>query len=313
MPQKDHYVSQTYLNAFTNESSLLVPYYKNGRVIIGNFKSTKSVCCEQDGDVNSFFKDSRIIDEFLSLFENHWATHIHALGNMKGDQDTKYGIAGYISFLKSCNPTAKRLGQDLVTNSMQPHIDKIMAESVNDQGLSPIARKLYEEGQIKFSVDSDYPHALAITNLVNLTHRIYCSDWLILFNNTNTPFITSDNPAIFYYQKTLSCFGHTFVPLTPKLGILISPNPFFQLEDMQEYVLETDKFSEVKEVFVQELNELIVKSAEKIVIHSERSDWVELLVSNNKTWRVEASETNISMGDGVLSMYRQDAVNKVNT
>lgn len=108
---KDHYVSQTYLRAFTNEDSLLVPYYKTGYDLIGKPKSTVSVCHEKDGDTNSYFSDPRIVDEYLRLFENNWANHIDALANMKGDKDTKYGIAGYISFLRTCNPTAKRMGQ----------------------------------------------------------------------------------------------------------------------------------------------------------------------------------------------------------
>jgi len=81
MPQKDHYVSQTYLKSFVNDSGLLVPYYKHGEVIIGKAKSPKSVCKEEDGDLNSYFVNPRIIDDYLKLFENSWAKHLDALVN----------------------------------------------------------------------------------------------------------------------------------------------------------------------------------------------------------------------------------------
>lgn len=83
MAQNDHYVSQTYLNAFTDQDGLLVPYYKNGRVIIGKPKSTKSVCHEKDGDANSYFNDPRIVDDYLRMFENEWAKHVQEL-NKRG-------------------------------------------------------------------------------------------------------------------------------------------------------------------------------------------------------------------------------------
>lgn len=316
MSQDDHYISQTYLSAFTNKDGELTPYYKNARVIIGKQKNTKSVCYEKDGDENSYFEDTRIVDEFLKLFENSWANNVKAIESMAGDQDTKYGIAGYLAFLKTCNPTAKRMGQNLLADTIQPVADRIMAKSVNDPDLAPEIKELYKEHiekkNIEITVDPEYAHAKGISTLVGITHKLYCSKWIILFNNTKTPFITSDNPAILYYRNRSSQIANTFVPLTPKLGVLISPNPSTEvptLEELKNYQHDEDQFAEIKEEFVQKFNDIIVKSAENIVIHSDAENWVETLVSNNKTWRMETITTNIPYGSGTtLTMFRQQAI-----
>lgn len=319
MAQDDHYVSQTYLRAFTNEEGLLVPYYKNGHVIVGNTKSTKSVCHEKDGDANSYFDDPRIVDDYLKLFENDWAKHIAALSETRADPNTKYGIAGYISFLRTCNPTAKRMGQSLLSGSLQPLADKVMAENVNAPDLSAEVKQLYEkhkeENIIKVEIDPEYAHAKAISTLVGITHKLYCSDWFVLINNTETPFVTSDNPATLYYSSEASHIAKTFVPLSPNLGVLVSPNPSSEMpsqEQLESFQHENDQFGEVKEEFVKILNELVVKSAENIVIHSEGIEWLESLVINYKKWRMELLTTTIPYGNGNLTMYRQQAVDTEN-
>ncbi len=319
MSQDDHYVSQTYLRAFTNEDGLLIPYYKNAHIVVGKLKNTKSICHEKDGDVNSYFDDPRIVDEYLKLFENNWANHVLSLESMTADPDTKYGIAGYVSFLRTCNPTAKRMGQSLLSDTLQPLADKIMAESANNMDLAPEVRAVYEEHKEKnniiVDVDPEYAHAKAISTLVGITHKLYCSDWYVLLNNTKTPFLTSDNPTVLYYQNSTSNIASTYVPLTPKLGVIISPTPSSDvptLEELKTFQHENDRFAEIREEFVQVLNELIVKSAENIVIHSEATDWVEELVSNNKTWRMETITTNIPYGDGSLTIYRQKVIDTEN-
>jgi len=319
MSQNDHYISQTYLNAFTDNEGMLVPYYKNGRVIIGKRKSTSAVCYEKDGDENSYFADTRIVDEYLRLFENNWANHVKVLEEMSGDQDTKYGIAGYIAFLRTCNPTAKRLGQSLLTDTIQPVAEKIMAESADNPDTPPEIKELYKkhtkEKIIEITIDPEYAHAKGITTLVGITHKLYCSKWLILFNNTDTPFLTSDNPAILYYRHRASQLANTFVPLTPKLGVLISPNLSTDvptLDQLKSYDHGNDQIADIKEEFVHKFNELIIKSAENIIIHKTPEDWIEALVSNNKTWRTELITSKIPYGRGSLMIFRQQAINTEN-
>lgn len=316
MPQQDHYVSQTYLRSFINEDGYLTPYYKHGEIVIGKPKSPKSVCKEEDGDLNSYFKDPRILDDYLKLFENDWTKHVSALGNLESDFDTKYGIAGYISFLRACTPTAKRLGQGILAETIQPVADKIISESVNDPDAPPEIKELYEKRGIdnfyKLEVDREYAHARAISGLVGAAHRLFCSDWLVLKNETGMPFVTSDNPAVLYHRPEFSNTASTFIPLAPNLAVLITPDPSKDaptLEEMEKFTHENDRFADIKEEYVPKFNELVVKSAERLVLSSGAFDWLEEMVRENKSWRVQTVTNKIPLENGVLILHRQMAVN----
>lgn len=312
---KDHYVSQTYLSSFSNKDGFLIPYYKSGFTTIGKPKSTSSVCFEIDGDVNTQFSDPRIVDEYLKLFENNWASHVAALTNIEGNLDTKYGIAGYISFLQRCTPTAKRLAQNYLTHGIQPLIEEIIKRGTSDPTLEPDIRDTFRNHQdikhIDVAVTREHAHAIAITTLVDATNHLFCSNWLVLFNNTGTPFITSDNPVVLYYGDNHNNRAKTFIPLSPKLGVLITPYPSNTpptKKDMEEFNHKNDLNRDIKEEYVHVFNELIVRSAENIVLHSKQEEWILKLVEKNNTWRMESIITELNFENSVITKYSLQAV-----
>jgi len=312
---KDHYVSQTYLSNFSNEDGFLIPYYKGGFSTVGKRKSTSSVCFEIDGDVNNQFSDPRIVDGYLKLFENNWTSHVTALKNMDGSLDTKYGIAGYISFLQRCTPTAKRLAQNYLTHSIQPLAERIIKRGINDPKLDPDIRDTFRSHQDKKLIDvtvtREHVHAMAITKLVDTTNHLFCSNWLVLFNNTEIPFITSDNPVVLYYGDNHNNQAKTFIPLSPKIGVLITPYPSDTpptKKDMEEFDHNNDLNRDIKEEYVHVFNELIVRSAENIVLHSKQEEWIIKLVEKNNTWRMESIITELNFDDSVITKYSLQAV-----
>ena len=200
MPQDDHYVAQTYLKNFTDEAGCLTPYYKNAHVIIGKQKSPKQVCFETDGDSNSYFDNPRVLDEYLPHIENPWAENIAKLASGDVDADCKYEIGAYIAFLRSCTPTAKRLGAKAISANMQPLVDKTLAEHFHELGettdeVRSSIQKAINESEIRAVVDEEYVHAISIQHLIHSAYKFYCSHWLVLVNETGIPFITSDSPA----------------------------------------------------------------------------------------------------------------------
>ncbi len=318
MPQDDHYVAQTYLREFTDESGCLTPYYKNGRITIGKKKTPRQVCYESDGDSNSYFDNPRILDEYLPHIENPWANNIKRLGSGDVDADCKYEIGAYIAFLRSCTPTAKRLGARAISANMQPLVDKTLAEHFHELGettdevRSAIADAI-KNREIKAVVDEEYAHAISIQNLIHSAYRFYCSHWLVLVNTTDIPFIASDNPAGLFYAEKNPQFAMVFVPLAPTLGVLIKPDFTIDrptIEDVKQYNHPGDDYAHPKESFVGTLNELTVRSAENMVLHSREEKWLEALVSNNKTWRVENQTFELPYENGMYIINRQKVVNR---
>ncbi len=319
MPQDDHYVAQTYLRQFSDNDGYLIPYYKNGYVVVGKKKSPRQICYESDGDSNTYFDNPRILDEYLPHIETPWAENIEKLASGDADVDCKYEIGAYIAFLRSCNPTAKRLGTKAISGMLQPFVDKTLAEYFHELGettneVHSAVEKAINDREISAVVDEEYVHAISIQNLIQAAYKLYCSQWLILINETRVPFITSDNPASLYYVEPTSQYSAVFVPLSPSLGVLIKPD--FNIDrptinDVKNYMHEGDDYAHPKENFVNKLNELTARSAENIVLHSVENEWVEELVSNNKEWKVENQTLKLPHENGVYIVSRQSIYKNV--
>lgn len=315
MPQDDHFVAQTYLRQFTDEPGHLTPYYKNGQVVIGKKKTPRQVCYETDGDSNSYFDNPRILDEYLPHIENPWADNIAKLQAGNVDADCKYEIGAYIAFLRSCTPTAKRLGAKATSANMQPLVDKTLAEYFHELGettdeVRSTIKEAIKNRKIRAVVDEEYVHAISIQHLVHSAYRFYCSHWLVLLNETGIPFITSDNPAGLFYTEQNPQYVRVFVPLSPTMGVLIMPDITIArptIEDVKSYEHPGDDYAHPKESFVAILNELTARSAENIVLHSAAEEWVQTLVEMNREWRVENQTFELPYENGMYIINRQRA------
>jgi hypothetical protein len=132
-------------------------------------------------------------------------------------------------------------------------------------------------------IEREYAHAQCMVSLDKATYRYYCWPWMIIINETNIPFITSDNPAILYYRDIQQQIAQTFIPLKPSMALLITPdldmyNP--TIEEVKEYSNSKNGFGFIEQSYVKyinEFNESIIKSAEKIILHKKKEDWLEQL------------------------------------
>jgi len=317
--QQDHYVSQTYLERFANERGQLVPYYKSGHVTVGKPKSPKSICHETDGDANTYFDDPRVLDSYLAPLEKNWSTNVQALCDMRVNADIKYQLSAYVAYLRVCNPVAKRMGQDMLAETIQPLADKVMNENIYDPRFGPeLQVKIEQElqlGNIRCAVDREYAHARGISSLIGVANRLYCSGWLKLFNETDIPFITSDNPAVPYYHRTTDTVASVFVPVSPTNAVLISPDYSIKRptnEDVQSYESSLDRYASIKKEYVRLFNQLVVKSAERIVLHATVERWLEDLVMKYRSWRMENITSKIPYENGVLLIHRQKSIDTSN-
>ena len=230
----------------------------------------------------------------------------------------KYELAGYIAFLRACSPTAKRLGQQMLAGAVEPiaygvglsNLDK--ADYLSKE-LKRTLREAYQEREIKIKIDRDFAHAQGISILFKTLHRCYCSHWLVLVNETNTPFITSDSPAILYREDIHQQWAQKYIPLKPSLALLIAPDFAIErpgIEDVRRYKNDKDAFGVVKQSYVRKFNEAIVKNAERIVLHQKKADWVEQLVCQFRMWRTEAIVSHLPTDKGTWVITRPQAVER---
>lgn len=310
---KDHYVAQTYLEAFTNSKGLLIPYYKRRNIVIGKAKSPKAVCYEINGDANKYFNDIRILDKYLPQFENFWKKNVEHLRQYYLDDIIKYQISGYLAFLRVCTPAAKRLGQERIQAAMQPTVQSFVEHqfSVNpplDKETKEIVESLIKEKQITTKIDRQFPHALGISQLQSISACFLNSVWLIMINNKSHPFITSDNPAVTYYHGRDASMSHIYVPLAPDIALLITNGinaKSISSGNANSSASSEDRFAVPKDAFIKTFNELIIQTAENSVFHSEADRSLEQKIKKNANWCMTISVDKIPTEKGIFIITRE--------
>ena len=100
----------------------------------------------------------------------------------------------------------------------------------------------------------------------------------------------------------------TYLPLTPKLGILVKP--FLDQAAENKYDHSQDESSIAKPEFIHLLNEQVIKHAEKIVISNEKSDELLEQVKLFKDWEYDCLINKVPSGTGEYVFSTLKAVKK---
>ncbi len=310
---KDHYVSQTYLDAFTDQDGHLYPYYKGKQVILGKPKPVSAVCFEIDGDANKYFEDPRILDAYLPQFEQPWKRNVQALREASLEPMAKYQVAGYLAFLRVCTPTAKRLGQNKIRAVVQPTAQEVVEESLrlnppNDPETRRIIEKVVRERKLVVQIDREFPHALGIGVLHDLTSGLFHGNWLVMFNRSPRPFVTSDNPAVPYHHQPDHTIAQIYVPIAPDIALLIAADASWQAQSIpstDRRQSADDRFAVPKAEYVERFNDLIIRAAEERVLHGAPDPELESRVKENSDWRMEVVVDHIPDGQGTVTVTRE--------
>jgi len=97
------------------------------------------------------------------------------------------------------------------------------------------------------------------------------------------------------------------------MALLIAPDldinrPNF--EDVKRYSNNKDVFGVIKQSYVNTFNEATVKSAERIVLHQKKEDWLVRLVLQFSKWRVEAIVSHLPTERGTMIITRQQPIER---
>jgi hypothetical protein len=309
---QDHYVARTYLKHFGDPhlDGMLHAYRKPSGDTFPCWP--KDVCREWDGDVNPTLKDPGLLGDYRSYFEPHWNPSIAqiASGNLR-NQD-KWAVAGYLANLMACVPAWLRvnleseidMGGTLVRESLRTGSDRGIT-------LTEVQQKLltFLESGKRIPLDPNKAKARAAQSLVDHAWRAYNADWIILRNDSQQPFITSDNPLGFGWSGRLGDPVRRYLPVTPHLCLCLSFDPARHDERrLTPELLERDlkagprgvaRSGTARPIEVREINKLIVQCAEEQIFSSEDFGQLPLLIRKYGRYRLE-SEVFEGPGSGGL-------------
>lgn len=317
----DHYVAQTYLKHFAGPTGLLRAYRKSDGITFPC--RPKDICCEPNGDIiPDFLADPGYLGEFRGAFEPLWNQSVAALENRSGDMRDKLHIAGYWANLLVCTPTWRRVA---IAASNQRIAHTVKAHDVLSEQIGKADPKLreaieaLERGEIIIETEADYARAQAAQSVMKFAWGLYNAQWDVFENDTDVPFVTSDNPASMIDQGdhnwTLGVPYIRLLPVTPKLCLMCD------LTRVPEHVRNAKPdFSKppiagVRGGFVdprtiEQVNACVAKCAEDIVLTSGESDYVRDLTSKYSRFRVETQSAKFPANKGFLIASRTRVIER---
>jgi hypothetical protein len=310
----DHYVSQVHLKNF-NSPALDERLYAIRKSDLKRFQPrSQDICRIADGNTNPYLTESRAIEEFLKDVEPRYNASLAKLRVNKPDQETIFCIAGFVAYIINCSPAAMRIHSGPLKATLNSTATILDAQGQFPKAPESLGGKsmteLLADGTVKFSVDPKYPQAIGVSSVVHHVSVFGNSPWEILHNeHADNPFFTSDYPvAIETFD--LNTPINRIVPLAPNLAIRIIPD--IRLPRMQPD-LTFQKFRargrKLKSREVTDLNRLIVRCAEDLVLFRDDHAWVEDFVTKNRRYRVEPVSHTLShdSGDVIFSTHRVQA------
>lgn len=301
--KKDHFVARTYLKNFSlPQKPGLVNLIRKSNLQRLNDVHVGDICHKKDWSTNEYFVgQERIVEQYLAFYEPNWPTCVDVLRSSGFDFKTKANMAGYIAYLIACTPTAARIAHISTEESAQLAYDIIerrLRQEVSPELREKIDRFEKEHGRPKMLVKDDFPKAIGIQGLLKYQKLLLSSRWVILRNETTVPYLTSDNPVCRKYENARGeC--DLYCPITPEIAILI--------ETSKEEPTDHDGLALISEQGVQMFNELMVKSAEDMVIFGE-NEKVDALVQKFQDWQVGVMILKIPEGNGITLITQQKAM-----
>ena len=301
----DHYVSQVHLNNFCSpEMEGMINAIRKSNLKRFPTKS-KDICRIEDNSTNSYLKDDRAIEDFLKDIEPRYNASLAKIRSNQIDKDSIHAIAGFAAYVLTCSPAAMRIN----TGAMGDLV-KATARVIDLQGQTPNAppslgsksmTELLADGTVKLEIDTKYPQALGISNILHHTSVFGNSPWEILRNShDDSPFFTSDFPAAIDVTSSTPVINR-ILPLAPDLAIRIRPD--LRLSGA-EPDLAFPRFSctwrKLKRGEVVGLNRLIVRCAEDLVLFRDDWEWVVNFVMKNRNFHIEPVSRTAALGSGEI-------------
>lgn len=292
----DHYVAQTYLKHFAGPNGMLRAYRKaDGKTFTC---PPKDVCHEWNGDIiENFHSDPQKLANYRKLIEPKWNPAIADLQAGKLPPESKLAIAAYWSNLLTFTPAGRRLDVGSYNRDMVDHLRARNTLQIEAGEPDEKLRRLLETldaNNYRVEIDPNYTRATRVGHLLEYTWLIYNADWTVLKSESETEFLTSDNPIAFEdpgpWQRLRAGLPR-FFPVTPCLCIYGDLKPNAALESWQPDFSPppkgTDSFGVIPDYEVRRINRAIVQCAESLVFSSEARPRIQALVSKYSRHRIE--------------------------
>ena len=310
----DHFVSQVHLKRFYS------PLLRNRMYALRkpDMKSftpdAESICRTPERSTNAYLDQPRLIEEFLKGVEPRYNDAVARLVAGTIDAAGIYALSGFVAYVVTCSPAGMRLQstpfRTLVeeTGRRLDAAGTIPAPPVELGGSS--FTELLERGELHVKVDPKYPQAVGIASILKLANTFGNFGWEVLVNeHGDSPYFTSDFPVALESTPDPRILNR-IVPLAPTVAVRFHPN--LAARDLPSdftYPAFTCRLVSPSRPQASRINEVIVRSAEELVLFRDQHPWVERFVHRNASYRIHPTTQRVEHGTGAVLLSRLQVTN----
>jgi hypothetical protein len=288
---KDHFVSQTYLRQWCDPEKKppLQVYRKSGWE---PFRcSPKDVCWEWDGDlVPGYLTDPALLGEFREIFEPKWKPTIERVRAGIISHEDKHILSMAWAHFSLCTPAWRAITKDIYANEA-----RALAPTLLDgHRLDPATLN------IEIEREHDFFKRFATKHLLKATWVFYNQNWIILLNDSETPFITSDNPSAFVPESKPP---ERLLPISPSLCLYTKIDMSFAETDHFNFGLPPKgsiTFRKVSKRGAMKINRFTVINARDLVFSQSKDVGIEALVKKWRDCKPQVESVSYPADDGAL-------------
>lgn len=292
----DHYVSQVHLRKFYAHDLNRLLHAVRKRDGFYFTPNARSICRIDEGNTNRYLNEPRAIEDFLTTIEPNYDRALRAFAIREPTREDLYVIAGFIAYVLTCTPATLRLESYPMARMIEQvgsALDSAGEFPEMPSSLGSTFEEAIQSGRLTVSVDQMYPHAIGVSQIYSRLSTFGNSDWVVLTNNTDRPFMSSDFPVA-YGPETVGPFQYRTFPLSPTLAVRIRSREDSRVSD-EEFQFPNNRmfFGTLGRNEVGVVNQSIVRCAESTVYSSTMDDSLRRFISKNSNFRIEPSHARV--------------------
>lgn len=307
----DHYVSQVHLKRFYSPVLGNLMYAIRKSDLREFTPNSEAVCRIDDGNTNPFLQEERAIEEFLKDIEPKYNRAVEKLLSKNIDSECIYTIAGFVSYILTCSPTAMRLKCDPLKRTVEETTRIVDAKEGFPPPPPELAGKsltdLLDQGLVQVEIDPKYPQAIGIVSILSLISTFGNFKWDILINGfDDNPFFTSDYPVAIEETADPRILNK-IIPLAPNIAIRIHTDLEFE-KGKTDFSFSRFRYNirKISRAEVIKINLLIVRCAESLVFFRDNYQWVPNFITRNARFRINPTTREIPFGKGTVLWFTQE-------
>ena len=247
-PKRQHYISQFYLEGFTDNDGLLNIFDRNkGQIRVQQPKDTAVI-----GHFYTFFDEQNRrrfeLENFFGVIENQASSALRSikLGESLSQKDRE-NLAFFVAMTAVRTPAAFEEAR-LVKEAVEKHLiklrfsdeekayveaKKLLPATATEEELRKFATDahlMFKEDRFSVQVPEELGRQLAIKQLATIAEIIYDRDWTVVDAPEGATYLTSDSPTILVPNKNFrdqplgfaSLHARILFPVSKKIALVMN-------------------------------------------------------------------------------------------